>query len=126
VGLGEALRSWLRVRGRSAEHVSFAVRRLAGVVLALYLVVHMVDISTLLMGEHVYSAFLQVFASPIGLVFDVVLWVFLVLHGALGLYSALVEAGLLLERRKVLLAAAWAAALLLLVVGVLVILYVRG
>jgi succinate dehydrogenase / fumarate reductase cytochrome b subunit len=85
----------------------------------------MVDISTLLMGEHVYSAFLQVFASPIGLVFDVVLWAFLVLHGALGLYSALVEAGLLLERRKVLLAA-WAAALLLLVVGVVVILYVMG
>jgi len=126
VGLKEALGSWLRVRGRSAEHVSFAVRRLSGVVLAIYLVIHMADISTLLLGEHVYEAFLEVFASPIGLVFDIALWVLLVLHGSLGLYSALVEAGWLLEKRKILLAAAWAAALFFIVVGVVVILYVMG
>ena len=126
MGLREALGSWLRVRGRSAEHVSFAVRRLAGVVLAIYLVVHIVDISTLLLGEHAYNTLLQAFASPLGLVFDIVLWALLVLHGALGLYSALVEAGLFLERRKLLLALAWAAALFFIAVGVVVILYVMG
>lgn len=126
MGLREAVRSWFQLKGRSAEHISFGVRRLAGVILALYLIVHMADISTLLLGEEAYNLLLRVFSSPLGLVFDIVLWVVLVIHGSLGLYSAVVEAGFLLDRRKEALALAWALVILFSLVGALVIIHVMG
>ncbi len=107
----KALAEWMRVKGRSAEYLSFAVRRASGLLLAAYLVVHMVDISTLLLGEEAYNALLEVFHGPLGLAFDATLIALLSLHGALGLYSMIVEAGLALRWRRALLALAWAGAL---------------
>jgi len=126
MGLGKAVRSWFQVKGRSAEHISFGLRRLAGIVLALYLVIHMVDISTLLLGREYYQALLNLFSSPVGLVFDIILWILLVAHGSLGLYSAIVEAGFLVDRRKELLVAAWAVVALFSLVGAVVIIHVMG
>lgn len=126
MGLGKAVRSWFQVRGRSAEHISFGLRRLAGVVLALYLVIHMVDISTLILGKEYYQALLNLFSSPLGLVFDIILWILLVAHGSLGLYSAIVEAGLFVDRRKELLAIAWALTVLFSLIGAVVIVNVMG
>ena len=106
-GVVGALVEWMRVRGRSLEYFSFAVRRATGIFLAAYLLAHMVDISTILLGRGVYDALLDVFHGPIGLAFDVILVFSLSLHGALGIYSAVVEAGLCLKYRRALLAAAW-------------------
>lgn len=126
VGLRDALVSWFRVRGRSLEHFSFSVRRLAGIVMALYLLLHLVDITTLVIGPEAYSALLRLFAGELGLVVDSLLWCALVLHGTLGIYSAVVEAGFMLEKRRLLLALAWASAIVLMVIGVWVIADVLG
>ena len=115
--LAEKLKAWLRVRGRSFDHFSFLIRRMTGIILAIYLLVHMADISTILLGEEAYNSLLRVFASPLGLVFDVFLWATLVLHGSLGVYSVLAETGLLLDKRKYLLYVAWIVALVLMFVG---------
>lgn len=113
----EKIMAWLRVGGRSFDYLSFLVRRLTGVVLAIYLFIHMVDISTVLMGEEVYNNLLRVFASKAGLVFDIFLWIILVLHGSLGVYSMLTESGFLLDERKYLLYIAWIGAIVIIVAG---------
>ena len=121
MGLREVLGSWLRVRGRSLEHVSFSVRRFTGIIMALYLLGHLVDISTIIMGPEVYSQLLNLFAGPLGIVVDSILWSVLVLHGTLGVYSAIVELGLLLEYRRKLLVLAWIFAIVFIILGVWVI-----
>lgn len=110
-------RSWLKVKGRSLDHFSFLVRRLAGIVLVLYLFIHMVDISTILLGEEAYNSLLNIFASKIGLIFDIFLWTILVFHGSLGVYSIVTESGIFLEKRRYLLYIAWIGAIILIVVG---------
>ncbi|QOJ79214.1 succinate dehydrogenase [Infirmifilum lucidum] len=115
------LKSWFRVRGRSFEHFSFSVRRLTGVVMALYLLLHLIDISTLVLGKEAYDALLGLFGGRLGLVADSLLWSALVLHGTLGVYSAIVELGYMLEHRRLLLILAWALAVVLIAVGVWVI-----
>ncbi|ABL78523.1 succinate dehydrogenase/fumarate reductase transmembrane subunit [Thermofilum pendens] len=115
------LSSWFRVKGRSLEHVSFSLRRLSGIVLALYFLVHMVDISTVVLGKEVYDSFLKVFTSPPAVLVDLFLWGVLVVHGVLGAYSAVVESGFLLEKRRQLLAASWLAIVVLFAVGAAVI-----
>lgn len=122
----KAVSSWFRMKGRSAEHISFGARRLAGIVLAFYLIIHMVDISSLLLGKEAYQALLNFFSSPLGLAFDIILWIALVVHGSLGLYSAIIEAGFLVDRRKELLALAWALVVILSLIGATVIVYVMG
>lgn len=126
MGLREVLSTWFRVKGRSLEHISFAARRLSGIIMALYLLGHLVDISTLLFGREVYSRLLSMFAGPLGLFIDSLLWAVLVIHGTLGIYSVIVEAGYLLEHRRALLVLAWVAAITMIVVGVWVISGVLG
>ncbi len=118
-----ALREWLDVRGRSLEYVSFAARRATGLFLAAYLVVHMFDISVLLLGEEAYNSLLAVFHGPLGLAFDVLLVVALSLHGALGACSALLEAGLGVRWRRQLYLAAWLAGIGVAAATIAVILY---
>jgi len=121
MGLREVLESWFRLKGRSLEHLSFAARRLAGIIMALYLLLHLVDISSLALGEEAYSALLNLFSGRLGLLADSLLWSILVIHGTLGVYSALVEAGYFLQHRRVLLVMAWISAIILIAIGVWVI-----
>ncbi|MGC9107334.1 MAG: hypothetical protein ACP5IE_03980 [Infirmifilum sp.] len=124
MGLRDAFTSWFRIKGRSLEHVSFAIRRLTGIIMAFYLLGHLVDITTLLAGPEAYSQLLNLFAGPIGVVIDSFLWAVLVIHGTLGIYSAIVETGFLLEHRRKLLVIAWICALLFILLGVEVIINV--
>ncbi len=121
--VAEALREWLDVRGRSLEYVSFAARRATGLFLAAYLLVHMVDISVLVLGEQAYNSLLSVFHGPLGLAFDAVLVAALSLHGALGLCSAVLESGRGLRWRKQLYLAAWLAGAAVAAATIAVILY---
>ncbi len=121
MGLVGVLKSWFSVKGRSFEHVSFSVRRLTGIVMAVYLLLHLIDISTLALGEEAYDTLLGLFGGKLGLLLDSLLWSILVLHGTLGVYSAIVELGYMLEHRRLLLILAWVSAVVLIVVGVWVI-----
>ncbi len=125
-GVLEVVKSWMRVRGRSLDHLSFAARRIAGLILVGYLFIHMVDISVLLLGEEAYNALTRVFTSGVGLVLDVFLWIMLVLHGSLGLYSIVVELGIWVERRRLLLLSSWAVIVSLSLLGAWIILNVLG
>jgi succinate dehydrogenase / fumarate reductase cytochrome b subunit len=122
--MGYVIRSWFKVRGRGLEQVSFAARRLAGIIMALYFLVHVIDISTVVLGKEVYDAFLEVFTSPSAIVVDLFLWAALVIHGVLGVYSLVIEMGIMVEKRKMLLALSWFIIVLFFLVGAWVIMSV--
>uniref|UniRef100_A0A7C1GCN3 Succinate dehydrogenase n=1 Tax=Thermofilum adornatum TaxID=1365176 RepID=A0A7C1GCN3_9CREN len=124
MNIGYVLRSWFKLRGRSLEQVSFAARRLAGIIMALYFLAHVIDISTVVLGKDVYNAFVGVFTSPPAILVDLFLWAALVIHGVLGLYSLIVEMGIMVEKRKTLLAISWVTIVLLFLIGTWVIMNV--
>jgi succinate dehydrogenase / fumarate reductase cytochrome b subunit len=93
------LSAWFDVRGRKTGSWAFALNRLTGIGLAVYLIVHLIVLSTLLRGEAAWNDFVALAKTPPFLVLDVVLIVGLVFHGLNGVRVALVGTGIAADKQ---------------------------
>ena len=114
-GPGPAPTGWLDPRGRALGGRAFALHRLTGLALVVYLYVHLGVLSMLIVGDSAWKDFLSVVSAK-GFAFDVVLLTGLVFHALNGIRVALVGSGFAVEQQRALL---WAAV----VVGAPIVLY---
>ena len=84
---------WLEPRWRDAGWLAFALNRLTGHILVLYLVLHMVVLSQLLDGASGWNRLLDLFGSRPFLVGDTLLIAAVVFHGLNGLRVAALTFG---------------------------------
>ena len=94
------LRSWFDVRRRRVGSWAFALNRLTGLGLTLYLFLHLGILTILLQGESAWNDFVEIVKSPLFLFFDVVLIFGLIFHGLNGLRVALVGTGISTDRQR--------------------------
>lgn len=111
------LKSWFDVRKRNMGSWAFALNRLTGVGLALYLFLHLGVLSLLLQGEEGWNQFVAIAKSPIFLTLDVVLLFGLLFHGLNGVRVALVGMGIGVQSQRALFWTLMIIGLVLLVVG---------
>ncbi len=91
-GLNFLVQRWLLPVKRSIGTWAFVFNRWSGVLLAIYLYVHLGILTTLAFNPKLYDQFLIIAGSPFGLLFDVVLTLLILYHGLNGLriiYAAL-------------------------------------
>lgn len=84
---------WAEPRLRDPGWLAFALNRLTGLILVLYLAVHLVVISRLAQGPSGWDSLLSTFGSRPFLVGDVLLIAAVVFHGLNGLRVALLTVG---------------------------------
>lgn len=108
---------WFDPRGRRLGGWAFALNRLSGLGVLLYLYLHLMILSTLARGPEAWDAFVAIALNPLVLVMDVVLLAGLLIHGLNGIRVTLVGLGLVTSRHKALFVALMVVAALVLVVG---------
>jgi succinate dehydrogenase / fumarate reductase cytochrome b subunit len=91
---------WFDPRHRRLGGWAFALNRLAGLGVLLYLYLHLVILSQLARGPEAWDAFVAIATSPVVLAFDVVLMAGLLVHGLNGIRVTLVGFGLVVSRQK--------------------------
>ena len=111
------LKSWFDVRHRKVGSWAFALNRLTGIGLSLYLIVHLVVLSLLLQGEKGWNDFIAIAKSPFFLALDVVLLLGLLFHGLNGIRVALVGMGIGVRDERTLFWVLMAVGFVLLVIG---------
>jgi succinate dehydrogenase / fumarate reductase cytochrome b subunit len=97
------LKAWFDVRKRSVSSWAFALNRLTGLGLTLYLFLHLIVLSTLLRGEAGWDAFIRLARSPYFLAMDVVLIFGMLFHGLNGIRVTLVGMGISARTQRTLL-----------------------
>lgn len=97
---GQPLKSWFDVRRRRVGSWAFALNRLTGLGLTLYLFLHLGILTILLQGESAWNDFVTVVKSPLFLFFDVILIFGLIFHGLNGIRVALVGTGYLTDKQR--------------------------
>lgn len=90
----QSLTSWFDVRKRNVGFWAFALNRLTGLGLVVYLGIHLVILSLLLQGESGWDEFIALARSPWFLAFDVVLIFGILYHGLNGIRVTLVGLGI--------------------------------
>ncbi len=100
-GPGPAPAGWLDPRGRTLSGRAFALNRLTGLALVVYLYLHLGVLSILLGGESGWSSLLSVVTSAVFLGADVVLIAVLLFHALNGVRVGLIGSGVAVghERR---------------------------
>jgi succinate dehydrogenase / fumarate reductase cytochrome b subunit len=91
-GLAFMVKRWIFPIKRSLGTWAFVFNRWSGILLVIYLYVHLGVLTTLAFGATSYDQFLIVARSPLGLFFDVGLTLLLLYHGLNGfriVYAAL-------------------------------------
>jgi succinate dehydrogenase / fumarate reductase cytochrome b subunit len=91
-GFSFLVQRWVLPFKRKVGTWAFVFNRWSGVLLAVYLYVHLGVLTTLAVNPQSYDQFLVLAKSPLGLVFDVVLVLLILYHGFNGLriiYAAL-------------------------------------
>jgi succinate dehydrogenase / fumarate reductase cytochrome b subunit len=91
---------WFDPRHRRLGGLAFAVNRLSGLGILLYLYLHLVILSQLARGPEAWDAFVALATSPPILAFDVVLLAGLLVHGLNGVRITLVGLGLVISGQK--------------------------
>lgn len=91
---------WFDPRHRRLGGWAFALNRLSGLGIVLYLYLHLVILSQLARGPEAWDAFVALATSPAILAFDVVLLAGLLVHGLNGVRVTLVGLGLVVNRQK--------------------------
>jgi succinate dehydrogenase / fumarate reductase cytochrome b subunit len=86
--------AWFDVRKRRVGSWAFALNRLTGLGLVIYLFVHLGVLSLLLQGEDGWNQFITVARNPLFLLLDVVLILGLLYHALNGIRVALVGMGI--------------------------------
>jgi succinate dehydrogenase / fumarate reductase cytochrome b subunit len=105
-GPGPAPSGWLDPRGRAIGGRTFALHRITGLALVLYLYVHLGVLSMLLIGRSAWGDFLSVVTAKGFLAFDVVLFFGLLFHALNGIRVAIVGSGFAVSHQQALF---WAA-----------------
>lgn len=111
------LSAWFDVRKRNVGSWAFALNRLTGLGLTLYLFIHLAVLSTLLRGPDAWDQFLAIAKSPLFLLFDVVLIFGLLYHALNGIRVALVGMGIGIKSQRTMFWILAAIAAILLVVS---------
>lgn len=88
------LRAWFDVRSHRLGSWAFALNRLTGLGLTLYLFIHLIVLSLLLQGEEGWNQFLDVAKNPFFLTLDVILIFGILFHGLNGIRVGLVGMGI--------------------------------
>ncbi len=88
-----AFRGWFDPRGRDAGLIAFAFNRISGLALALYLVLHLIVLSTLTRGEPGWEAFLRIAHTPLFFLFDMALFAAVLYHALNGVRVTLIGLG---------------------------------
>lgn len=94
------LMAWFDVRSRRTGSWAFALNRLTGIGLSVYLIIHLIVLSTLLRGEAAWNDFVAIAKTPPFLVLDVILLIGLVFHGLNGVRVALVGTGIAADKQR--------------------------
>lgn len=87
------LSGWLDVRGRHVGTWAFALNRIMGLLLVLYLGIHLGVLSLLARGPRAYDAFVAFASHPLVLLFDLGLAAVLLYHGLNGVRLILLGLG---------------------------------
>jgi succinate dehydrogenase / fumarate reductase cytochrome b subunit len=99
--VGRASR-WLDVRRRKLGMWAYALNRITGIGLVVYLYLHLVVLSLLLRGQAAWDVFVTVARSPYVLALDVLLLAGILIHGLNGLRIALTGFGIGVGAQKAL------------------------
>lgn len=92
--------SWFDVRGRRVGAWAFALNRITGLGLVLYLIIHLAVLSLLAQGEAAWNDFITLAKTPFFLFLDVVLIFGILFHGLNGIRVALVGMGIGVRSQK--------------------------
>jgi len=93
---------WLDVRRRKLGMWAYALNRITGIGLVVYLYLHLVVLSLLLRGQAAWDVFVTVARSPYVLALDVFLLAGILIHGLNGLRIALTGFGIGVGAQKAL------------------------
>lgn len=96
----QPLKSWFGVRNRNVGTWAFALNRLTGIGLTIYLFLHLAVLSLLLQGEAGWDNFVAIAKSPWFLTLDVILLFGVLFHGLNGIRVALVGMGAAARNHK--------------------------
>ena len=91
---------WLDVRRRKLGMWAYALNRITGIGLVVYLYLHLVVLSLLLGGPTAWDSFVAVARSPYVLALDVILLAGILIHGLNGLRITLTSFGIGLGAQK--------------------------
>ncbi len=101
-GVGVPTSGWFDPRGRGLGSFAFAVNRVTGLGLVVYLYLHLGVLSLLLGGEEAWNDFIALATNIVFLGLDVLLIFGLLYHGLNGLRVALVGTGVAADHQKAL------------------------
>lgn len=110
---------WFDVRGRKLGMWAYALNRITGIGLVVYLYLHLVILSQLLGGARSWDAFVSLARSPLFLTLDVVLIAGALIHGLNGLRVAMMGMGIGVSVHKTLFGALLLIATIMLLVAAL-------
>ena len=110
---------WFDPRGRRLGGWAFALNRLSGIGLVMYLYLHLTILSQLARGPDAWDSFVSLASSPPLLAFDVILLAGLLLHGLNGIRVTLVGFGFVVDRHKAMLVALAILGAIVLLIGAL-------
>jgi succinate dehydrogenase / fumarate reductase cytochrome b subunit len=101
-GVGLSATGWFDPRGRALGSFAFAVNRVTGLGLVVYLYLHLGVLSLLFGGEEGWNSFLETATEPFFLLLDMLLIFGLLYHGLNGIRVALVGTGVVPDKQKAL------------------------
>ena len=110
---------WFDPRGRRLGGWAFALNRLSGIGLVVYLYLHLTILSLLARGPDAWDTFVSLASSPPLLAFDVILLAGLLVHGLNGIRVTLVGFGFVVDRHKAMLVALAILGAIVLLIGAL-------
>ena len=96
---------WFDVRHRKLGMWAYALNRISGIGLVVYLYLHLVVLSTLSRGPGAWDAFVSLARQPYFLLLDVILLAGILIHGLNGLRIALTSFDVGVKRQKALFSA---------------------
>jgi succinate dehydrogenase / fumarate reductase cytochrome b subunit len=105
-GQGPAENGWVDPHGRGHGGRAFALHRLTGLVIVIYLYLHLAVLSMLLIGRSSWGSFLSLVTAKEFLALEAVLIGAVLFHGLNGIRVALVGSGIAVSRERTML---WAA-----------------
>lgn len=111
------LQAWFDVRKDRVGSWAFALNRITGIGLTVYLILHLAVLSLLARGPEAWDQFLELAHSPLYLLLDVVLIFGILFHGLNGIRVALVGMGVGVRSHRTLFWALSALGLILLLLS---------
>ncbi len=112
---------WADVRGRGLGMWAYALNRLTGIGLVVYLYLHLAVLSQLAQGPSAWDGFVRLAKTRLFLTLDVILLAGLLIHGLNGLRVTLNGFGIGVRSQKALFIALMALAAIALIVGAVMI-----